>query len=131
MVEVSLFGEVRGLHAGEVGLEAELPQHLRPLLECVEVARRVVGGKVLGKLGRHDELEDRRTVHRPVGIGVVPVHVPLPQGVLHLAGVHVRGADRLRERRDRAELVDVRGWAPDRERAARTVRACGRNRKRG
>ena len=126
MVEVGLLGEVRGLHAGEVGLEAELPQNLRPFLERAEVARRVVGGKVLGKLGRHDELEDRRAVHRPVGIGIVPVHVPLPKGVLDLACVHVRGADGLRERRDRAELVDAGDRAPDRQRAGRAVRKCSR-----
>ena len=108
----------------EVGLEAELAQHLRPLLELAEIPCRIVGGKVLRQLGRHDELEDRRAVHRPVGIGILPVHVPLPKGVLDLACVDVRGADGLGELRDRAELVDAGDRAPDRQRAGRAVRKC-------
>ena len=121
MVQIRLLGEIRRLHAGEVGLEPVLLQHLRARLQRAQVPLGVIGGEIGRELGRHDELEDGGTVHRPVRIRVVPVRVPLPEGMLDLARVDVRGADRLRERGHGAELVDAGRRAADGQRPGKRL----------
>ena len=116
MIEIRLFGKVRRLHAGEVRLEAQLAQDRGASLQRLQIARGVIGREIRFKLRRHDELEDRWTVHRPVRVGVIPVGVPLPQRMLYLAGVDVRRADRLRERGKLAKLGNAGRRAPYGER---------------
>ena len=132
MVGIRGVRKVRRLHAHERRLQALRLEDLEPRAKRRKVARGVVLRNVLFKFGRHDKLEERRTVHRPVRIRIrSPVLVPLPQGRLNLASAQMRRANLFCECRELPIFAQIArrrfNREPRRSRRRKGRSDCGRS----
>ena len=111
VVDVHPLRQIRRIYRGGINrLESVGLEYLRTSAQSLDVLLRVLHRQVSAKLLRHIELEERRTVHCPVRVGVLAIHraVPLPHRRFHLVCGKMRCAKAIRYLRRFFEVGKVR-----------------------